>query len=292
MRIIERKKIDIIKWDALVEKHHDSTIFNLSVYLDSVAENWCVLVDEYYTCGIALPYTIRLGVKQLYTPIFGRYVDVIGRFPEEINLIDFLKRNFLISSISIRNLNISTIENQFIYQEIKEKKLNSQAKRMLLKFQKSNVKIEESNNFDSIHEIVERELSEKVTNFKRNTNLILSLIHQLSSIGYLKSFAFYENESLVGGMFFMEYKNRVVYLKGAAEKKARDQGVMYKCMDQMIDYTLQANKVFDFGGSRVEGVRRFNMNFGGVDVIYVNLHWNNASFCWKLMQKIKFKLLK
>ena len=78
MKIVEREHIDIHKWDDLVALSKDATLFSLSHYLDAVAENWCVLVDENYSKGIALPYSIRLGIKCLYTPIFSRYTELLG----------------------------------------------------------------------------------------------------------------------------------------------------------------------------------------------------------------------
>ena len=68
MKLIYRNEIDLEKWDALVRSKSDAAVFSLSSYLDAVAENWCVYVDEKYTKGIAVPFTKRLGVKICYTP--------------------------------------------------------------------------------------------------------------------------------------------------------------------------------------------------------------------------------
>jgi len=102
VEVIERNKIDVDRWDHLVLSSSNHTLFSLSTYLDSVAENWAVLVNEDYTLGIALPYTIRFGVKTLYTPFFMRYIEVLGG--EIDNLENYLKSNFESSKFKIRTI--------------------------------------------------------------------------------------------------------------------------------------------------------------------------------------------
>ena len=63
MKIIERAYIDVVKWDQLVDREN-GLVFNCSYYLDAVAENWCIYVNEEYTSGIALPYVVRLKKKK------------------------------------------------------------------------------------------------------------------------------------------------------------------------------------------------------------------------------------
>lgn len=93
MKIVEREHIDIHKWDDLVALSKDATLFSLSHYLDAVAENWCVLVDENYSKGIALPYSIRLGIKCLYTPIFSRYTEFLGGIDSK-DILSYLQNYF------------------------------------------------------------------------------------------------------------------------------------------------------------------------------------------------------
>ena len=88
MKIIQREHIDSQKWDALVSSSPYNSVFSLSTYLDSVAENWCVLTDDDYSKGIALPFTIRLGIKVVYTPVFVRYLEWFG---DEIEKLETIK---------------------------------------------------------------------------------------------------------------------------------------------------------------------------------------------------------
>jgi hypothetical protein len=80
-------------------------------------------------------------------------------------------------------------------------------------------------------------------------------------------------------------------LKGAANDKARNQGLMYACMKNEIENTLQEGKIFDFGGSSIEGVKRFNLNFGSDDIEYYEYEWNHAPWWWRLLKYIRKKIM-
>ena len=165
MKIVERAEIDIEKWDNLVDKTTDKSFFSYSWYLDCVAENWCVLVNESYSSGIALPFTVRMGVETLYTPIFLSYVEVLGEGSKSDTYRDLISRRF-------KNIFLSTKQNIFGPQsevfvcqtiESKEVKLGSQAKRMLKKASKESFKVFDSNNYESILPVINAQLVDKFT---------------------------------------------------------------------------------------------------------------------------------
>jgi hypothetical protein len=62
-------------------------------------------------------------------------------------------------------------------------------------------------------------------------------------------------------------------------------------MQQAIERTLKEAKPFDFGGSEVDGVRRFNQNLGGIDQHYYIYTWNFAPAWFKLAKRM-FQLWK
>ncbi|MNY52863.1 hypothetical protein D3C86_1885730 [compost metagenome] len=90
----------------------------------------------------------------------------------------------------------------------------------------------------------------------------------------------------------METDSTVLYLKGTTTEEAKKSGGMYKLIFTAIEYAHAGQKTLDFGGSNVESVRRFNLNFGAEDVVYSQLSWNNAPLWWKLVKKIRDKWTK
>ena len=290
MELIERNKIDVDRWDHLVLSSSNHTLFSLSTYLDSVAENWAILVNNNYTQGIALPYTIRFGVKTLYTPFFMRYIEVLGG--EIDNLENYLKSNFESSKFKIRTQLSLDNYNIFTFQEVRVLKINQQVKRMLVKSSTSDFEIKEvKDDFDEVLKMIEKELSSKVEVFQSDSKKCIErLVENLKSKSLIKTYGFYQSNDLVGGMIFILAQNRTIYLKGAAIESARSQGLMYACMNNEIEKTLQEGKIFDFGGSSIAGVKRFNMNFGSDHIEYFEYEWNHAPWWWRLLKNVRKKM--
>lgn len=286
MKIIERSEIDILKWDKLVENTEGKSFFSYSWYLDSVAEDWCALVDDTYSQGIALPFTIRLGVETLYTPIFLSYVELLGKGAD----IPFYKA---IITDRFKNIFLSTKQNIFgkdseIYVsqtiESKEFKLGSQAKRMLKKAEKEPLSVKGSLNYENILPVINSELINKFTGMNQSSLKILEqLMKSAKDRGILKSFEISEG----GGIVCLEDDTQLFYLKGAVGESVKKNGGMYLALKAGVELALSNNKTFDFGGSRVPGVMKFNYNLGGKDREYFSYQNFNYPFWFLALKKIK-----
>lgn len=293
MKFIEREHIDCKKWDKLVERS-GGLPFSTSVYLDAVAENWCVLVDRDYTSGIALPYVVRLGKRSVYTPLFLRCLEWVGGEPSQ-NLIDKIKEHFPKGDLSIRN-NLDVKQSKLVYQEIDidvKAKYNEQAKRMIRKFDGSKYAVFNVDTPKHILEIISEELPAKVNSVnQRSIKILEKLVKSYRQAGKINMIEVRAEGECVGGAFFLEDEDRIIYLKSAFRSSAKKSGAMYKIMDTEIQKALTLNKVFDFGGSRVDGVRRFNLNLGGKDHVYYSCRWDNMPFWYKGLKVINDKLRK
>lgn len=291
MKIIDRENIEIEKWDALVKSNPENSVFSLSAYLDAVAENWCIYVDAEYSRGIALPFTIRLGVKTCYTPIFVRYLEWFGeKSIDGKALLEILKKEFPQGHFSCKDLHTETTE-KLIFQAISKDQVpvfGSQAKRMFAKFEKSKMAIDLSNEEKQIMQHIYAELPKKVASLN-STSLpkLEKLIIALKTLDLLETIVVKDKEELVGGLFLVEFNNSVLYLKGAFTPESKKEGGMYAAMKTAVTLAKQKGLNFDFGGSRVEGVRRFNVNLGGEDIMYFSFQWDNSPIWFKVLKKAK-----
>jgi hypothetical protein len=287
MKIVERADLNTELWDKLVYDSVDSTIFSLSFYLDAVAENWCVLVDETYSKGIALPYTIRLNVKTLYTPIYLMYVEWLGEdLPKD--LIVLLQETFAVGDICMKDKLADPNRKEYVRQELIKFKYNEQTKRALKRFEKSGLQLVNSKLENDILTIIESELPAKIASLDKQAILTLNkLVPKIAQNEMLSSFAILADDKVVGGILSMQFKNRIIYLKGAFKDSAKKNGAMFKCITTLIGEESETQNIIDFGGSRVENVRKFNMNFGSVDCIYYNYTWNKAPFHFKVLKRLK-----
>jgi len=287
MKIVERADLNVELWDELVRNSLDSTIFSLSIYLDAVAENWCVYVDEKYTKGIALPYTLRLNVKTLYTPTLLMYVEWFGKeIPS--GLIEKLKSAFTIGNFCMKERMDDLSCKEYLRQEIVEPHFNEQAKRALKRFEKSSLVLSKGNYENEVLVIIEKELPIKIASLDKAAIISLKkLVQVLVKEDLLLVHAVVEKQRVVGGILSMKFKNRTIYLKGAFEAEAKKNGGMFKCISTLIEEEKLSGRIVDFGGSRIENVRKFNLNFGAVDRTYYNFTWNNAPLHFKLLKRLK-----
>lgn len=292
MKIVQRENINIQKWDALVTGGTNTSVFSLSAYLDAVAENWCILTDENYSGGIALPFTIRLGLKTCYTPIFVRYLEWFGeKSISDLEFIKIIQREFPQGQLNSNLPLVGIATEEFVYQSItREKNLsyNSQSKRMLSKFEKSGLRIVSHSNTGEVMDKIYTELPKKISALNEVSLAKLKiLVSVMKQKNLLKILVAKKEDSILGGIFLIEFNNTLLYLKGAFTSDAKKEGAMYGVMQNAINYAKDNNLNFDFGGSRVEGVRRFNINLGGEDQVYYSYNWDNAPFWFKSLKRMK-----
>ena len=91
-----------------------------------------------------------------------------------------------------------------------------------------------------------------------------------------------------GGIVCLENESQIFYLKGTVAEKVKKNGGMYLALNSAIESADDNGKLFDFGGSRISGVKKFNNNLGGEDVSYYFLEENKGPLWHKLISKIYF----
>ncbi|MFT6503506.1 MAG: hypothetical protein ACJASQ_003643 [Crocinitomicaceae bacterium] len=291
MKIVERKNIDLARWENLTNKQGGISLFAKAWYLDAVAENWCVLVNDDYSRGIALPYSKRAGVEVLYSPIFGRYSELIGEFKEDE--LALIKERFKVIEFACRQELFDKTEER-IYQAISDfdsHKLGSQAKRSLKKAEKNGFSVALTDDYSNVFSKVKEELNHKFTGItEKSLGALEQLFENAKQAEAIKVFNVAGNGNL-GGIVCFESKDQLLYVKGAVDSETKSNGGMYLALNTAIEYAKENNLKFDFGGSNVEGVKRFNYNLGGVDEVYFMHVQNNGPAWFKLAKRLKARLI-
>lgn len=283
MHFVEANTAEIKqKWDALVEKNQAS-VFSQSSYLDATAESWMILYNEMETAGIACPYTRKAGVLVLVTPFYFRYVEWIGEPIDQQLLIQTLKRQFAVCSLQIKG-QFGSESKYYQVLEPKELMLNQQAKRSLKKA--ANMHVTSQLDVEPLFQLIQNELVPKVAGIDSKTvPLLRQLIHKYDqSIVQLNLL---DDSTWVGGIWLLETDSVMYYVKGTTTQQAKKSGGMYKLILSGIELAASKRKLFDFGGSNAPSVRQFNRNFGGEDVFYSEISWNQAPFWWNALRFFK-----
>jgi hypothetical protein len=271
-----------------------ASIYSHHRFLEVVAENW--LVARSSSGGfLILPYKKKLGVKWIYMPFFYQHSTWFGRWTDEEKrqLFQLLQKEFRGGYLCVSEPFPGIPAEEKKYQVIPTAasyNLNTLAKRMLKKA--------EQHGFMSINEchvrdylrLIHTEYAKKFSFWKGDlTRVFDNLITQIAQDRSFRFFGLVDKGELVAGLVTLNHGDRAIYLKGAATEEARLHGAMYLLMDQAIRAAHQEGRLFDFGGSSVEGVARFNHNFGATDATYAVYKWENFPVWFNFLKRLRKK---
>ncbi len=288
-QLVERKDLNTQKWDELVGRSPDAAVFSYSFYLDAVAENWCVLVDDDYKIGLALPYTVRAKRKILYTPIFVSYLEVLGSLETSLPLKELILEKFKTIEIEFKDAILGSPQEVFVTQFLNAgSKRKGQVNRMLNKSKRAELEIISTQEWEGVFSVLSSELTGK---FSGMTEFSLSKLKNAfasaQELNLLRTFEVRKEQECMGGVICIEKNGYLLYSKGASRSEVRDDGAMYAAIDAAITYAQERNLKFDFGGSRVQGVRRFNHAFGGEDFEYCSYRIDKSPRWFKWVRRLK-----
>lgn len=291
MQIIPSEKIDVQKWDALVATDERGP-YDYSWYLSVVSEKWYILVDENYTKGVAFATSTRLGIENVTVAPFVREHQFYGKWTEnEVdNALNTIQKRF---SGGVFQTNFPIKGTKRTYQIVETLQLQKHAERNIRKAAKNEAEIVDGTDVLGTYQLVVDALSGKIAWLDGEKQEILKkLFLELQKRELLRVKEMRQSGQVLGGLFFFQGKNRVVYLKGGVNEVGKSIGGMYLTMATQIEETLAQGKMFDFDGSEVPGVKRFNTYFGGKDAYYYQLTWDKNPFWYRLARKIYLKLKK
>jgi N-acetylglutamate synthase-like GNAT family acetyltransferase len=293
MKFVYRPQIDSEKWDLLVASTKHAGIYNYSYFLDLVCENWCVFIDENYSMGIAIPYTNKLSFNIVYTPNFLRGVNFLGEPNQEIafKILNRIKKEFKVGDLSIDSGIYSLDGETRVYQQVKfptVRTINTLSKRMLKKFDQSDLYISTIIDLDKALYFIEHNLFQRIEGLKKSDFIVFKkLMHKLNENLFLTKLAVYDsNDELKGCALFLKTKEKLTYMKGVASPESLKEGVMYALLNQLINTAKENNLIFDFGGSNIDSIRQFYTNLGGQDVPYYRIMWGRLPVYYKIAKYI------
>jgi hypothetical protein len=291
MKIVERNLIDTDRWDALVSASGSSDVFSLSFYLDIVAENWCIFVDDDYTRGIALPYVTRLGIKLCYTPTFVRYLEWYGDSMDDFRFMSEMKHHFPSGRLYTKHKIRTRKLKRRIYQVLsasEEKEFSPQTAKMLEKFERSELNLEWDTNEDEIIRLLRTDSPVKANALDRKTMKVLQeLVEQLKQKGFLKTLNVTVGTTFLGGVFLIEFNGKLLQLRSAFTRSAKEMGAMYGVLEKAIQTAREQEMLFDFGGSNAESIKRVHHYLGGEDQKYYVINWDNTPSWYKFLMKLR-----
>ncbi len=294
MEFIERKNIDLAKWNRRIQTSDIENIFCYSWYLDAVAENWGALVsDQNYTTVLPVPYTIKLGIKKFYQAPFTREYDIFGTDFSWDEAFGFLSKK--IKHFHFRNQETEILpgalerSHQFLHLTPNmQEKFHTNAKR-LIKKGKEHFTFSQINEPAFLIQLFKDTVAHKIDSIgEGDLKALLRLMEASKVAGQGEMIGvFNRSNELVAGGFFLKDKSRITYLKGASTDEAKKLGAMFSLFDFAFNYYIEQYNYFDFGGSDVENVATFYKKFGAEDRKYYDYQMDLTPFWFRTLKKIK-----
>ncbi len=289
LKLLQRKEIDILKWDDLIAHSPAETIYPYSWYLDSVAENWSALVVDDYRFVMPVVWKKKAGMKYIYQPFYTQQLGVFSREYVDPDLIKMLLR-FLYKRFRFAGINFNTknllMEDGPIMVDDKSNyvmTLNQDYETLYNGFT-TNAKrnIRKSIEFS---EQVERNLPvEELVRLKRENDVIprskddyswmVRLFETIHTKGKGKIYATRTGSEITAAAFFAFSKTRAIYLLSASSQKGKEQRGMFRIVDAFIKDHAGSGIILDFEGSNIPSVARFFNGFGAQAEIYQSVSFN------------------
>lgn len=302
IRYIAYKDIDKNKWDDCLLNASNGLIFGFSFYLDAVCDEWDALVMDEYDAVFPITRKSKLGIHYLFNPIFALQLGIfskepvtfelvsefISRIPPKIKLTDiylnygnsFESKEYTISQKVCQKINLSKP-----YEEIAIH-YSTNLKRNLSKARKNKLEIVLSSDEKTVVKLFRENGGEDIKDITDQHFIRLEkLIANLKEKKCVKIYECWLGKEQIASACFSVSNNRIIYIKGGSTKTGRELGAMHLIMDEVIHLNSGKNLVFDFGGSSIPQVARFNANFGAEDYNYTRIYKNNLPFFAKLITK-------
>ncbi len=303
MRRIKYQDIDKHKWDGLATISTQNDLFCKSWYLDICAGTWDAIVWGDYEAGFPLPTSSKGGVAFLYLPFFVRQLNILGQSdPQKWDaLLQFIHEEFKRVDISIPKEadHVNHDFTSYVHQELDLRPgyeqlsagYSNNAKRLIKKCSQLDFVVNEQGSPEKLIEHFKYETGRKIKTLQDSEyQILLNLMSHCLDNNYGKCLSIEQDGELLGSAFFMEYDDRVTFLKSYTSEEGKKKGVSYYLMDYAIRHYAARCVTFDFGGSKVESVAQFYKKFGAIDAFYLHLSFDKSPAYHKLMREVKRKI--
>ena len=300
IKYIKRKDLNSVKYNDCIEKSIQSRIYAFSWYLDIVADNWGVLVQDDYKAVMPIPWKKKYGIKYVYPPFWLLELGVFS-LDENQDINSFLQ--VLCGNFKFIELRLNTknkflksdflIKRQFQYLDLEIgyesilKGYNRNRKREIKKANKHHLIENWNDNPEKLITIFKANIAERVKGISDKDYTTLLNLMQFSiqkKVGELLTI-YDSNDKLLAAAFFLKHKNKVTQLVCASDVSNRKNGVHAFFNDRAIFKYQPHFSVYNFGGSSMKNIANYYTSFGATTEDYQQIKYNNLPFLLGLFKK-------
>ena len=294
---VPRKSLDTARWNAFVANSPQNIVYGYAWYLDIVCPRWEAVVqtDEAgrWQAVFAVPLRQKYGFWVVHQPLFCQFLPVFSLphpdVPPQFDAFwKAIKNRFWYVSIlnvphwlGAEKTNFAPIHNNLVlqlggsYAQIRGK-YSADRERNLVKAQKSNWQIDESQDLEPLigmfkanhAHLMQNGVSEKAYGILRRLYAEANA-QNLALLCYAKS----DGKTEAGALFWVSGQ-RIIYIFNAATKHGRAANARTIIIDKLFQQKAGQNLLFDFESPEKSSVADFYRSFGATPEAHVALRYN------------------
>ena len=280
------------KWDAVIKNAVNPIPYALSWYLDAVSPDWDALILNDYEAVMPLTQNKKARIKYLYQPFFTQQLgvfskekfgqDLVIRFlqsiPEEFKFIDiYLNHANALQhhGKAISNRTTYTLPLHKSAEEI-QRGFHTNVKRSLSKAAKTGLVISVDKDAGAMMKFFRHHHGKQVpelkpVNYKTMQQMMEAAVQRKAGLCW---WAVGAEQNRLSAVFTLQAAGRVIALVSANDEKARNVGAMTFLLNHIITHFAGQDLIFDFEGSNIPGIAKFNASFGAKPETYFHLRRN------------------
>lgn len=307
IRLLKHNEINKRRWDDCINKSFNGNVYALSWYLDIVHPNWNALIENDYERVMPLTNSKKFGLSYMFQPFFVQQLGVFSTSQlsqdDVDNFINAIPQQYLLTQYRLnsynkvdydsdiiakhRNVELDLIyDYQYLYNNY-----NNNTKRNLAKAEAAGLSINNNINPEIIISLFRNNRGKDVKHWKdKEYNRFLELIN--TAISQECCFTIGINDldnNTIAGAVFMHSHDRIIFLFSGSDEAHKDKHALTMLLDNVIREFSETQYTLDFEGSDNDGLARFYKGFGGAEVFYPEVKYNNLKgilkFIYKLMRK-------
>ena len=299
--------IDKRRWDDCIAKSFNGSVYAWSWYLDIVHPDWEALIENDYERVMPLTPSRKFLLSYMFQPFFvqqlGVYsqstlsADDVERFvraiPAKYKIVRYRLNEFNKVDYELgiyephRNVVLDLI---YDYQSLCNN-YNNNTKRNLIKANSAGLTIDKDIKAETIIKLFAENRGRDVEHwkekeYKRLLDLVdTAIYHECCFVCGVNDI---EGRTIAGGIFMCSH-DRIIFLFSGSDESYKNKHALTFLLDNMIREFSESKYIFDFEGSDNDGLFRFYKGFGGKEVYYPEVKYNNLKGIFKIASKIMGK---
>ena len=307
IRLLKHNEINKRRWDDCINKSFNGNVYALSWYLDIVHPNWNALIENDYERVMPLTNSKKFGLSYMFQPFFVQQLGVFSTSQlsqdDVDNFINAIPQQYLLTQYRLnsynkvdynsdiiakhRNVELDLIyDYQYLYNNY-----NNNTKRNLAKAEAAGLSINNNINPEIIINLFRNNRGKDVKHWKdKEYNRLLELINIAISQECCFTIGINDlDNNTIAGAVFMHSHDRIIFLFSGSDETHKEKHALTMLLDNVIREFSETQYTLDFEGSDNDGLARFYKGFGGAEVFYPEVKYNNLKgilkFIYKLMRK-------